>query len=490
MEIRVQDLMVESGVKFGTSGARGLAEDMTDFVCYVYTKGFLQHLESTGELNNRGTEVAIAGDLRPSTDRIMQACRRAAADMGYTPVNCGKIPSPAVALYGIVSAVPAIMVTGSHIPADRNGIKFNKSAGEILKDDEAGIREQIVSVKDGGASPTLRQWAVSDAAREMYVRRYLDVFDADCLEGKRIGVYQHSAVGRDIILEIVKGLGADAVALERSDTFIPVDTEAIRAEDVELAAKWAAAESYDAIISTDGDSDRPLIADENGRWLRGDVAGILCAKYLGADSVSTPVSCNSAVEKCGWFKSVSRTRIGSPFVIASMIEATKAGARTVVGYEANGGFLTNSDISLPGGNLRALPTRDAVILLLSTILLASREGKKLSELTADLPTRYTASNRLKDFPQEKSRSILSFFDTGDAQADKAKATDVFIDLCGRCCDIDRTDGVRMTFDNDEIVHLRPSGNAPEFRCYNEAATEARAAELNEACMKILAKMKN
>jgi len=169
--------------------------------------------------------------------------------------------------------------------------------------------------------------------------------------------------------------------------------------------------------------------------------------------VSTPVSCNSAVEKCGWFKSVSRTRIGSPFVIASMIEATKAGARTVVGYEANGGFLTNSDISLPGGNLRALPTRDAVILLLSTILLASREGKKLSELTADLPARYTASNRLKDFPQEKSRSILSFFDTGDAQADKAKATDVFIDLCGRCCDIDRTDGVRMTFDNDEIVHL-------------------------------------
>ena len=497
MEVRVQDLMIESGVKFGTSGARGLAEDMTDFVCYVYTKGFLQHLERKGELKKNGTEVAMAGDLRPSTDRIMQACRRAAVDMGYTPVNYGKIPSPAVALYGIVNTVPAIMVTGSHIPADRNGIKFNKSAGEILKDDEAGIREQTVCVEDSLftetkslASPVAQEWPLSDAAREMYVRRYLDVFDADCLKGKRIAVYQHSAVGRDIILEIFKGLGADAVALNRSDTFIPVDTEAIRPEDIELAAKWAAAESYDAIISTDGDSDRPLIADENGRWLRGDVAGILCAKYLGADSVSTPVSCNSAVEKSGYFKSVSRTRIGSPFVIASMIDATNAGVKTVVGYEANGGFLTNSDISLPGGNLRALPTRDAVILLLSTILLASKEGKKLSDLTGDLPARYTASDRLKDFPQEKSRSILSLFDSGDAEADKAKATDVFTELCGRCCDIDRTDGIRMTFDSDEIVHLRPSGNAPEFRCYNEAATEARAAELNEACMKILTKMKN
>jgi len=497
MEIRVQDLMAQSGVKFGTSGARGLAEDMTDFVCYVYTKGFLQYLETTGELNKGAEEVAIAGDLRPSTDRIMRACRRAVADMGYAPINCGKIPSPAVALYGIANSIPALMVTGSHIPADRNGIKFNKSAGEILKEDEAGIRKQLVPIDDGlfadansFASQLGEDWPLSDVARESYVRRYLDVFENDCLTGKRIAVYQHSAVGRDIILEIVEGLGADVVALSRSDTFIPVDTEAIRPEDIELAAKWAAEEAYDAIISTDGDSDRPLIADEKGRWLRGDVAGILCAKYLGADSVSTPVSCNTAVEKSGYFKHVSRTRIGSPFVIASMIDATNAGAKAVVGYEANGGFLINSDISLGGKNLRALPTRDAVILLLGIILLASREGKTLAELTADLPARYTASDRLKDFPQEESRSILSFFDTGDAEADKAKATDVFIDLCGRCREIDRTDGVRMTFDNGEIIHLRPSGNAPEFRCYTEAATEGRVAELNDTCMKILAQMKN
>jgi phosphomannomutase len=497
MEIKVQDLMTESGVKFGTSGARGLADDMTDYVCYAYTKGFLQYLETTGELDKRETEVAIAGDLRPSTDRIMLACRRAVNNMGYRPVNCGKIPSPAVALYGIVKGVPTIMVTGSHIPADRNGIKFNKSAGEILKDDEAGIREQIVVVEDSlcedaksFASPTAGEWPLSDAAREMYVRRYLDAFDADCFKGKRIAVYQHSAVGRDIILEIVKGLGADVVAFSRSDTFIPVDTEAIRSEDVELAAKWATEASYDAIISTDGDSDRPLIADEKGRWLRGDVAGILCAKYLGADSVSTPVSCNTAVEKCGWFKSVSRTRIGSPFVIASMIEAANTGAKTVVGYEANGGFLTNSDISLSGGKLRALPTRDAAILLLSTILLASKEGKKISKLRADLPCRYTASDRLKDFPQEDSRAILDLFDSGETAADKAKATDVFGKLCGTCIDIDRTDGVRMTFESGEIIHLRPSGNAPEFRCYNEAATEDRVAELNKACMNILTDMKN
>jgi len=495
MEIKIQDLMISSGVKFGTSGARGLADDITDFVCYVYTRGFLQYLESAGEIRKARTEVAVAGDFRPSTDRIMQAVLRAAADMGYTPVNCGKIPSPAVALYGIENNVPAIMVTGSHIPAERNGIKFNKPSGEILKADEAGIRRQLVDVDDGlfkeaksFSSSFDEQWTLSDTALRRYVGRYLDVFPGDCLKGKRIGVYQHSAVGRDIIMEIVKGLGADAVALGRTDTFIPVDTEAIRPEDVELAAKWAAEDSYDAIISTDGDSDRPLISDERGRWLRGDVAGILCAKYLGADSVSTPVSCNSAVEKSAYFKSVSRTRIGSPFVIESMINASKGGAKVVVGYEANGGFLTNSDIPLFGKSLRALPTRDAVILHLCIILLAVREGKKLSELTASLPERYTASDRLKNFPQEDSKYILDLFSSGDSAKDRAQATDIFGELCGVCYSIDRTDGLRMTFDSDEVVHLRPSGNAPEFRCYNEAASIDRVVELNSACMKLLTEL--
>ncbi len=233
MGIRIQDLMVSSGVKFGTSGARGLAVDMTDMVCYVYMRGFLQYLESVGELKGDGGGVSIAGDLRASTGRIMGAIRRAVADMGYAAINCGRVPSPAVAYYGIVKNMPAIMVTGSHIPADRNGIKFNKSAGEILKADEAQIREQVVDLDEGifdeagGFTCGVdEEWVVSDEARAMYVRRYLDVLPNDCLAGKHIGVYQHSAVGRDIIMEIVKGLGADAVALGRTDEFIPGDTEA------------------------------------------------------------------------------------------------------------------------------------------------------------------------------------------------------------------------------------------------------------------------
>ena len=68
--VSISELMVASGVGFGTSGARGLAEAMSDRVCYAYTQGFLQYLASVGELQP-GTRVALAGDLRPSTPRIM-----------------------------------------------------------------------------------------------------------------------------------------------------------------------------------------------------------------------------------------------------------------------------------------------------------------------------------------------------------------------------------------------------------------------------------
>ena len=495
MEVRIQDLMASSGVKFGTSGARGMADAMTDFVCYVYTAGFLKYLMSNTAQQQKINEVAIAGDLRPSTDRIMEAIRRAVVDNGYNAILCGKIPSPAVALYGIERKIPAIMVTGSHIPDDRNGIKFNKIEGEILKDDEAEIRKQTVFVDDslfnesGDFSDSIQNPGPdTTAAKKMYHKRYLDFFPGECLKGLKVGVYQHSAVGRDIVNEIVSKLGAETIPLNRSEVFIPVDTEAIRPEDIQLAKSWAQEYKLDSIITTDGDSDRPLISDENGHWLRGDVAGILCAKYLGADSVVAPISCNTALEKCGYFSNVKRTRIGSPYVVSAMIEAAEAGHNTIVGYEANGGFLIHSDISKTGRELKALPTRDAMIVLLSILSLSVKEGKKLSKLIETLPQRYTASNRLKNFPGEKSKAILNYFSTGQISEDKQRVESVFGDLSGELLSIDRTDGIRLIFANQEIIHMRPSGNAPEFRCYNEAETNERAVELNQKCLKTIAQI--
>ena len=196
----------------------------------------------------------------------------------------------------------------------------------------------------------------------------------------------------------------------------------------------------------------------------------------------TPVSSNTALEKSGWFKRVDRTRIGSPFVIAAMEKALKEDMDKVVGYEANGGFLIASDVSHDGNTLRALPTRDAVIVPLAVLMLAKQQGVSVSGLLAQLPQRYTSSDRLKEFPTELSLARIAALNTGNFVQDKQAIEQIFGQF-GQVISLDDTDGLRITFDTDEVVHLRPSGNAPELRCYNEAGSEARAHEMNVICMK-------
>ena len=481
--LTVDAIMAQSGVQFGTSGARGEVVAMTDYVCHAYTTGFLQHLTDLGEFAP-GTRVALAGDLRPSTPRIMVACAQAIRDMGGEPVNCGFVPTPALALYAFGQGIPSIMVTGSHIPDDRNGIKFYRPKGEVLKEDEAGMRGQVIAPAPGrfdGEGMLVSPAALPDLVDVggAYVQRSVDFFGADALAGLHIGIYQHSAVGRDILVRVVEALGGKGTPIGRATKFIPVDTEAIRPEDVELAKGWARDYGFDAIISTDGDSDRPLLADHTGEWLRGDVLGVLCARALGARAVVTPVSSNTVLERSGAFAVTARTRIGSPYVIAEMNRLLAEGQAGVCGYEANGGFLLGS----PLGSLAPLPTRDAVLPIISVIV-ASRPGN-IRALIDALPPRVTYSDRLQNFATEKSEAIFAKLLEGSEDEQIKRLDGIFGKVAGAVTSIDLTDGIRMMTKSGAIIHLRRSGNAPELRCYSESDTADHAADINKQALAIV-----
>ena len=188
---------------FGTSGLRGLVTDITDLETYLNVRGFLDYLTELGEVE-AGGELVLAGDLRPSTDGIMKAVARAVVDSGLLPINAGKIPTPALAYYALGKKLPCIMVTGSHIPFDRNGIKFYRTEGEVSKTDEAPILRAVERVRraeyerpteeslfdDQGALHSHAQLelpAETDAARDAYIARYLDFFPANALSGLRSG---------------------------------------------------------------------------------------------------------------------------------------------------------------------------------------------------------------------------------------------------------------------------------------------------------------
>lgn len=478
-------------LKFGTSGLRGLVTDMTDLECYINTTGFLDFLMSTGLAQN--STVLVAGDLRDSTPQITAAVWQAILDKGLQPENHGSIPTPALAYYAREQGNPCIVITGSHIPADRNGIKFYKSEGEVLKADETPINTAVAAVRQKlyaqpatdslfDATGTFKQPVVLPAGRpdaeEAYRQRYLDAFPGDSLSGKKVVYYQHSAVGRDLLPAMLTALGAEVVTVGRSEVFVPIDSENVTAED-QAYFKKLAGEHPDAfaILSTDGDSDRPFVIDETGQFHRGDALGAVVADWCQADAAAFPVSSSDAIDQALQSRKVPfvHTKIGSPYVIEAMQQAAAQGAERVVGWEVNGGFLLGTDIPTSQGVLRPLPTRDAFFPMLAALLQSIATNSSISALFAQLPQRFTDAGLIDNFPVEVSQAIVQRFAEDTPEA-RATLTTFFTTGhgFGTITSINTLDGIRITFNNGDIAHLRPSGNAPQLRIYSVANTQERA----------------
>lgn len=516
-------------LRFGTSGLRALVTEMTDMECYINARGFIDFLKECDEIDDEHNQIALGGDLRTSTPVIMASVAQAIEDSGCKVLCCGKVPTPTLAYFAIENNIPGIMVTGSHIPEDRNGIKFTKKSGEVLKTDEADILKNVAKIRElvsslgqdeslfnkKGMFKIAKEEPASDfetKSIDMYIKRYSDVFSADLLKGKRIVLYQHSAVGRDIEKTIFEGLGAEVITIERSDKFVPVDTEKVSERTIELLRK--AAEEYKpfALISTDGDSDRPLLADENGKFLPGDKLGALVSVFLDPDFAAIPISTNDAVVKTLGDKGIKviQTKIGSPYVIAAMNdELLKNPEAKVVSWESNGGFLLGSDWDIDGKFLKALPTRDAALPLISVLLLAANENVTVSELiAAKLPSRYTHADVVDDktkgceaYTPEMGKAIIKMFSPEEGTIKEvhfgtdAGSNDIkeklsryfnkdngFDEIVSMNC----TDGIRIIFANNDVAHIRPSGNAPEFRIYATSDTQERAEEIVSKMEEIVA----
>lgn len=330
----------------------------------------------------------------------------------------------------------------------------------------------------------------------------------------KILVYQHSAVGRDLVVEILEKLGAQVTPAGLSEIFVPIDTEAIDQTQLDTIQGFydETGQTYDAVVSTDGDSDRPLLLAPEGNKLRffsGDILGMIAAEFLGADAVVVPISSNDAIDS-GSLASVSepKTKIGNPFVIAGIQHAVLKGRQRVCGWEANGGFLTGSDIERNGKMLTALATRDAVLPLLCALFAARERHITLPGLFSTLPRRFSRAALLRDFPRPTSLKIIEHFsppslaireihyhsdhitarnadgmpfpviESDDKHLDQIRQElqVVFSAECGfaMISGLNYTDGVRITFGNGDVAHIRPSGNADELRIYAVANSQERA----------------
>ncbi len=536
-------------LRFGTSGVRAKVEELTDIEVYCLTRGTLEYFAETGKLAcepKRPEQVAIplAGDLRPSTERLLKTTARAITDAGYGVDYCGLIPTPALTYYALQKGVASFIITGSHIPADRNGQKANRCDGEVLKSDEQGIVAAVEKLRSqeysrpASASPfgpdgMFKEAVVpplpkvNPAAEECYRRRYQQVFAGESRKGWRVLFFQYSAVGRDLIPQILASTGADVQCAGRSDQFIPLDTEAISDSHLEMLRDLVTRQDHrmDVVLSTDGDSDRPLVVAVDGselHFLPGDLLGALVADYLHADAVAVPISANPILEEFLERHGISilRTRIGSPYVIEAMHRLLDQGYRRVMAWEANGGFLLGSNISLGEHVIQALPTRDSVLPILCVLAAARERGLSVAEMLELFPPCYGRSDLIDEFPQELGKRIVGFFLPRDPEvkelrfesdgmvlldsegheikrfewdSDIGREWKRKLDLLGQVFAVDNgftrvsrinvLDGVRCYFANGEIAHIRPSGNAPQLRIYAFADMRDRAKEIAEMAVR-------
>lgn len=474
-KINLNDIKQITGVGFGTSGIRDLNEKLTDKTVYLYTKAFMNILNET--------TVVIAGDRRICTNKIMIAVSKAVIDSGKQVINCGLIPTPAVTFFGINKSCPSIMVTGSHIPEDRNGVKFQLATREILKSDEELITNSEVIFDENlfdSNGNFIEEYLLpkeTTQAYELYCRRYTDFFGTELLIDKRIGVWGHSAVGRDLYVDLFTRLGATVVKIEYSENkFVPVDTDTVNEDTIEKMKKWDEEYNLDYVISTDGDGDRPLLTDENGLQVRSELLPIFASKLLNVDALATTVTACTVVEKSGYVTKITRTPVGSPHIVKAMIDLSNEGFKHVAGYELNGGFFLHNDFEVSGHVITSLPTRDAILPILGTIALAKLENMGISQMVLSLPSRFTYSSSIKGIPTDISLNVLANWINY-----RSDIENVF----GKIIDINLLDGLRLTFDNKNVVHFRPSKNAPEFRNYTESNTYENAKSISQKAIDLI-----
>ncbi len=564
---------------FGTSGVRALVADLTDLEVYCLAFGTIRYFEannllSADSINQETIQIPVACDLRPSSARLTRACLSAIRDCGYQVEYLGPLPTPALTCYALHRGIASFMITGSHIPLDRNGLKANRCDGEVMKSDEQGIISQVNIVRDTILNDFANQSyfdadgmlkpehnpplpALSVAAELHYRQRYAALYDANALTGVRVVFFEYSAVGRDLLPDILRNAGAEVICMGRSDAFFPIDTEAIASQHLEELADlvnkaYLQHGKIDALISTDGDSDRPLViavskktdkkmmqTDTRSivlRFISGDMLGLMTSEYLNVDSISVPISSNPVIQDFFKNKSipVRFTKIGSPYVIESMELAKNKNHHRIVAWEANGGFLTGSELFLETdkAQLSALPTRDAMLPILSVLHASVIKKQTLDQMIEALPAWFGKAGLLDDFPIIVSRRMLNQlspdpgaqiisvqFDSSHLVLrdknnqiiaghliDNEKAKNL---LCvkqiietvfsqkhkfGKLIKINYLDGIRCYFDNDQIAHIRPSGNAPQLRIYAFARTQKRADEIvvlgTEAQSGLLKKLAN
>ena len=402
---------------FGTNGIRGPASTLfTKQFCLEVGSVFGTWLKSRGKTGY----VAVAMDPRESSPVILDYVCRGLARQGFEILDEGVIPTPALTYFVKKSshAAGGIMVTGSHIKADLNGVKLLVDGEEVNKDQEKEIEALFGKTKSDGINPIVKS---EDTARDLYIEMLVNMADLPYPKWK-IVVDTANGTQTEITQPLFDALGLDFESDNdiQSDYFVPRDTESN--DSVAELSKRVLQSSADLGVAFDVDGDRVVFVDNHGDFVPGDYS---CA-LIATDPIVTTISTADVVTNA------HRTKIGATYVITKMKEV---GAK--FGFEPNGGGIFADNFY----------GRDGGATLIALLNIMKKSRLSLADNLSSLPKYYLFKDKI-DCLFDKYDSVLG--------AVKLKFADK---------KIDETDGLKVSLGEGEWILFRGSGNAPEFRVF-------------------------
>ncbi len=419
---------------FGTSGMRGVAD-----------KSLVELALKAGlAVGNVYGNVVVGCDTRTSSEAVKHAFISGLLAAGSRCCDAGVIPTPTLALAAREFQAGA-MITASHNPPEYNGIKLVNPDGSAF---DSSQREQIEGMILGDSLPVapwqeIKSSSILNGAVEKHIEHILQDFHIE----PRLKVVVDCGCGAAsvIIPYLLKRLGCEVIALNCYPSgFFPRPVEPTEANLGELI-RTTRELGADLGIAHDGDGDRMMAVDNNGRFIPGDKLMVLFAKQARAKKVVTTIDASMVIDEMGF--SVTRTRVGDNYVS----EELKRGGD--FGGEPSGAWIFPKSSLCPDG------------IYASAWLLAIARRQKLSTLVDSIPC----------YPLRRG----SFAGKVAAMSDLKRRL-----LAMEPLSASSTDGIKLNFEDGWLL-IRASGTEPKVRVTAEARSEVRVHQLYDSGVKAI-----
>lgn len=424
---------------FGTDGVRGEVGKFPITPEFALRLGYAAGKVLVDHEHEEHPTVIIGKDTRISGYMLEAALQAGFTAAGVNVLLTGPLPTPGIAyLTRALRLSAGVMISASHNPFQDNGIKFFAKGGKKLDDAlELQIEAMLDQPMQTSTSRDLGRAKRINGADQRYIEFCKSTFPNELdLKGLKLVVDCAHGATYHIAPQVFHELGAEVIAIGNQPNGFNIN-DGVGATHPEAVAKAVREHGADFGISLDGDGDRLMMADRDGKLYDGDqliyvVAKARAARGQLAGGVVGTVMTNMAME-------LALQRQGVPFARA------KVGDRYVLELLGQHGWQVGGEAS---GHILCLDkhsTGDGIISCLQVLAAVKELGCELAAICADWAP----------FPQKMINVRLNGQDWKVASAGPLQEAEAALHGRGR-------------------VVLRPSGTEPVVRVMVEADDAALA----------------